>query len=519
MTGDSSVSDSARYSKPTIMKRFTTIPAALSLVASMLAGPASGAKPVDPDVDVALGDARVPLGDARAPLGDAPAPLGDARANLGDAGRGYELLVNEPFLPPDFPESVFDQVWQVWPKPLREKAAAANPGERRSMAFERYGLTPRAETAAHQLPGDPLQYVVTESENGGQRSWTMNCFSCHGGTVYGKPYPGAPNNRFALQTMTDELRATKLKLAKPLSRMDLGSMVIPLGSTHGTTNAVVFGVGLMARRDTDLNVIDALPEPFVHHDMDAPPWWHFHKRPYLYIDGFAERGHRGLMQFTLVPENGPDFYRRHEADFKHVYAYLMSLRPPRYEGPVDQDLARRGNQIFNNACASCHGTYGEESHYPNVRVPLEEIGTDPVRLGALPAAGRQKYADSWFAVDASGQRQETVVDPDGYVAPPLDGVWASAPYFHNGSVPTLWHVLNPDRRPKIWRPINDQLDSESVGLTIEEVERVPLTQTDIAIRRQYFDTTRFGKSNQGHDYPDRLTDEEKTAVLEYLKTL
>ena len=39
----------------------------------------------------------------------------------------------------------------------------------------------------------------------------------------------------------------------------------------------------------------------------------------------------------------------------------------------------------------------------------------------------------------------------GYVTPPLHGVWASAPYFHNGSVPTVWDVLKPADRPKVWR--------------------------------------------------------------------
>jgi mono/diheme cytochrome c family protein len=439
-------------------------------------------------------------------------------ANQGDPLRGYDLLVNKPFLPPDFDEAIFDEVWQVWPKPLREKARLASPSERRKMAMERYGLTTRGETPEEQLPGDPLQYVVTEHADG-TRTWTMNCFSCHGGTVYGDPFPGAPNNRFALQTMTEDLRATKLKLAKPLSRMDLGSLVIPLGSTHGTTNAVIFGVGLMSRRDTDLKLIDEMPVALVHHDMDAPPWWHFSTRPDLYIDGFAKRGHRGLMQFTLVPENGPDFYREHEADFKDIYAYLMSLRPPRYPLPIDESLAERGHRIFNNHCASCHGTYGDDSHYPNVRVPLNDIGTDPVRLTAIPVGGRRKYADSWFAVDADGNRQQTTVDPDGYVAPPLDGVWASAPYFHNGSVPTLWDVLHPDTRPKVWRRVTDELDESKVGLTVESVDRIPLTQSDMAVRRQYFDTQRFGKSNRGHEYPNALTEAEKRAVLEFLKTL
>lgn len=462
--------------------------------------------------------AVIPVFAAESGVPQSVGAVAEGAVPFGDPHRGYDLLVNKPFLPPDFDEAIFDEVWQVWPKPLREKARSASAAERRQMAMQRYGLTTRTETPRKGLPGDPLQYVVTEHADG-TRTWTMNCFSCHGGTVYGDPYPGAPNNRFALQTMTEELRAVKLKLAKPLSRMDLGSLVIPLGSTHGTTNAVIFGVGLMSRRDKDLNLIDEIPAALVHHDMDAPPWWHFSKRPDLYIDGFAKRGHRGLMQFTLVPENGPDFYRDHEADFKDIYAYLMSLRAPRYPLPVDGSLAERGHRIFNNHCATCHGTYGDDSQYPNLRVPLSDIGTDPVRLTAIPVGGRQKYADSWFAVDSEGNRQQTTIDPDGYVAPPLDGVWASAPYFHNGSVPTLWDVLNPETRPRIWRRVADQIDEAKVGLTVESVDRIPLTQSDTAVRRQYFDTTRFGKSNRGHDYPNVLNDDEKRAVLEYLKTL
>lgn len=451
------------------------------------------------------------------PQGEAAA--GDVPAAVGDPQRGYDLLVNTPYLPPDFSEEIFDNVWRVWPQPLRAQAAAATPQQRRVMAFERYGLTPRPETAGDAMPGDPLQYVVTAAGDSEPRQWTMNCFSCHAGTVDGQPYPGAPNNRFALQTMTEELRALKLQVGEPLSRMDLGSLIIPLGTTHGTTNAVVFGIGLMSRRDADLNVIGGLPKGLVHHDMDAPPWWHFHKRPYLYIDGFAERGHRGLMQFTLVPENGPQFYHDHEEDFRHIHAYLMSLRPPKYTGPIDTELAQRGAAVFAASCADCHGTYGEGGHYPSVRVPLSELGTDPVRLTALPPEGRQRYADSWFAIDPAGKRQQTVLEPDGYVAPPLDGVWASAPYFHNGSVPTLWHVLHPQERPTVWRRRGEALDHEKVGFQIETVDAVPADEPDIAVRRQYFDTRRFGKSNAGHEFPDALTPEEKSAVLEYLKTL
>jgi len=253
--------------------------------------------------------------------------------------------------------------------------------------------------------------------------------------------------------------------------------------------------------------------------MDAPPWWHFHKRPSIYIDGFASKGHRGLMQFMLIPENGPDFFRTHEDQFRDVYAYLSSLRPPKYIGPMDHGLAEQGRGVFNDHCAECHGTYGKDSTYPNRRVPLSEIGTDPVRLQALSVDGRRKYANSWFAHAGESDQQETVIDPDGYVAPPLDGVWASPPYFHNGSVPTLWHVLHPHERPTVWRRASEAIDNQRVGFQIDIVEKVPLAEPDVAIRRSYFDTRRFGKSNAGHDYPEQLSETEKQAVLEYLKRL
>ena len=81
---------------------------------------------------------------------------------------------------------------------------------------------------------------------------------------------------------------------------------------------------------------------------------------------------------------------------------------------------------------------GAIRRFPNKIVPIETVGTDPVRLSALTVGQRTLYSKSWF-----GQygKEPFVADPGGYVAPPLDGIWASAPYFHNGSVPTLWHVL------------------------------------------------------------------------------
>ena len=453
------------------------------------------------------------------------------------AARGYRFLTTVPVLPPDFDAATLDSLPQKWPAPLRDIAKNLSPAARRQMAFDRYGLTRRPEEIAAQavLKADepPLQYVHTQ---GGQ--FVMNCFSCHGGTVLGKPYPGAPNNRFALQTLSEDIRDIKLDTGARLERMDLASLAFPLGDTNGTTNAVMFGVALMHYRDVDLNVHDdRLPPKLIHHDMDAPPWWHFHKKTHLYADAFVPKSPRSLMQFMLVRENGPLFFTRHESDFEDVYAYLDSLRPPAYPFRVDESLASRGKSVFSHRCTECHGTYDADETremYPGRIVPIETIGTDPVRLGALTPYQRRAYSASWF-----GQygKDQVVADPGGYVAPPLDGIWASAPYFHNGSVPTIWHLLHPSERPTVWRrtdivagengadsPTQGELeaaqyDQSRVGLPIEIFNGMPTTIKRGSEKRTYFDTRPRGKSAAGHDFVDELSETEKQAVLEYLKTL
>jgi mono/diheme cytochrome c family protein len=436
---------------------------------------------------------------------DAPPPRTAAQ-------RGYRLLVDKPYLPPDFDQETFDAVWKQWPEPLRSRAESQTIEERRQAAFDRYGLAPRPDDQSR-----PLQYVVD-----GQGNWTMNCFACHGGTVPdgrggAHVWPGAPNSRYALQTLTEETRAAKPELQKPFSRMDLGSVFVPLGSTNGTTNAVMFGVVLMAYRDADLVVHKDRPMPkMVHHDLDAPPWWHFKRKKMIYIDGFAEKGARGLMQFMLVPQNGPEKFRAWERDFNDVLAYISSVEPPKYPYKIDAQLAERGRMAFNRFCAECHGTYGSKAEYPERLVPIDEVKTDRVRLDALTPTHRDAYGQSWFAHFG---KLANIADPGGYVAPPLDGVWASAPYLHNGSVPTLWHLLHPGERPAVWRRLGDDFDDDHLGPRIESFSELPADVTAGWQRRQYFDTRAFGKSAAGHDFPDALTEAEKQAVLEYLKML
>jgi len=452
---------------------------------------------------------------------DAAAPRTAPAAGASDTApaRGLSHLLTRAYLPADLDQQVFDELWTVWEEPARSRAERAPLAERRRLTMERYGLTPHPED-----PSRTMQYVVDAAG-----SWTMSCLACHQGQVEGRVIPGLPNSTYALETLTEEVRQVKVRQRKPFGHMDMGSLFLPLGTTNGTTNAVIFGVALMRHRDPDLSIVQRPPRfDLAHHDMDAPPWWHYAKRRSLYADGFAPKGHRILMQFLLVKENGPEKFASWEEDFRDIERWIESLEAPRWPWPVEAALADRGRGVFEQHCAACHGTYDPaepaRETYPDRIVGLAEIGTDRVRFDSLSVKDRGSLNRSWFGhmgADAASMKEREA--PAGYVAPPLDGIWATAPYLHNGSVPTLWHLLHPAARPAVWKRTPAGYDRGRVGLEVEEMERMPTGPGEeklaAAERRRHFDTSKPGKGAAGHDFPDALDEEEKMAVLEYLKTL
>lgn len=426
----------------------------------------------------------------------------------GGWGRGYDLLIGRAYVPTQLDQEIFDNLWRTWDEPLRSEAEKASPAERRRMTLSRYGL----DEAPGREGGAPLQYA-----DDGRGGWATNCFLCHGGKVEGKLIPGAPNTYIVITTLFQEIVETKRLLGREVDAVEVGGLLVPLGGSRGTTNAIIFGVVLGSMRDPDLTVHTDRPLPkLIHNDHDAPPWWHVKRKEYLYADGFAPTGHRALMQFMMAPTNGPEVFHEAEADFAEIYDWLQSLEPPKYPGPIDQELAAKGKELFNQNCAECHGTYGDGGEFPNTIVPLDVVGTDPARWESLTPLLRMGYQFSWFAHHGE---KKVIADTDGYVAQPLDGIWASAPYLHNGSVPTLWHLFHPDQRPVVWKRTESGYDHEKIGLEITEYDELPPDVKSAKERREYFDTRKFAKSAQGHLFPDQLTEDEKTAVLEYLKTL
>ncbi|MEI8379631.1 MAG: cytochrome c [Planctomycetota bacterium] len=425
------------------------------------------------------------------------------------AARGYENLRTHQYLPPDFDNAVFDALWTVWPEPERSEAEKADGRARRKLTFSYYGLISEGDASKESLP---LGYVVD-----GRGNWVMNCLACHGGKVAGKLIPGLPNSHTALQTLTEDVRRIKLSQGKALSHLDLGSFKMPLNVTNGTTNAVIFGIALGAYRNPDMsvNLARKLP-PLLHHDVDAPPFWNVRKKRSLYADGHAPKTPRPLMQFILLPTVSVETLNRWEPEFADLLTWIESLEPPKYPFPIDSQLAKRGEAVFNENCSRCHGTYGPNGKYEQQTIALDEIGTDPLRWKALTPKFRQWMKDGWISRNGEDPVE---VDPAGYVAPPLDGIWASAPYFHNGSVPTLWDVLHPSDRPTVWKRTEDGYDQRKVGLEVQAFDQVPNTVKAVQHRRRYFDTKLPGKSSAGHTFPNVLDEDQRQSLLEYLKTL
>lgn len=123
-----------------------------------------------------------------------------------------------------------------------------------------------------------------------------------------------------------------------------------------------------------------------------------------------------------------------------------------------------------------------------------------------------KFVDKLRSINAPPFKFPAIRVSDGYVNVPLDGVWLRAPYLHNGSVPTLWNLLQrPESRPAQFRRGYDVYDPKLVGFISSgpQAEKVGTS----------YDTRLPGNGNQGHLYGTDLSDVDKRALIEYLKTL
>jgi len=212
------------------------------------------------------------------------------------------------------------------------------------------------------------------------------------------------------------------------------------------------------------------------------------------------------------------------ANLHRLEVLTHKLQAPKWPvdifGPIDEAKAKAGEKIFNDTCNGCH---------QNRPYALTDVGTDPQRANSFgqPVAGgvpfpaavqpvldglkARAFSDDGIspADQATMDAQKVIWRATGqYFARPLTGVWATAPYLHNGSVPTLWHLLHPADRPAKFIVGNREYDPAKVGYSTGGSGWT-------------FDTSQPGNGNIGHTgdrYGASLAEDQKAALLEYLKT-
>jgi mono/diheme cytochrome c family protein len=464
--------------------------------------------------------------DASAQPDDASAQPEDTTGSAGDPERGRTLLLNNgteaaPYLSCGIPKSLVESLQQ-----LGVNALGDNP------------RMPERVRGNAELPYN-FSYAKTRA---GVEVVSANCLMCHASQLGGSLVVGLgnPNMDFTRPTagflgLPDIAEDLLRLLLDPKDSVELDRFLrlSRAGTEMGRPDTVglnpadaVFAV-LAAHRDADTLAWrdEADPEADLGLDLvftDVPAWWNMQRRGRMFYNGFGHGSHaRIMMTAALMCLEDVAEAAAIDAYFPDIEAYIKSLQPPRYEDvaqrSIDAERAERGAVLYADHCTSCHGNADEP---PLEEVPVDEVGTDPAYAIAASVHGQGAVAyyfsffnRSWYGQHGQGAQLARTEVPS-YSAPPLVGVWATAPYFHNASVPTLAGVLYSTLRPDVFRRSVDpaQYDFESVGWPYEEVDS---KGEDTSV----YDATRPKYQNIGHTFTDALTDDERRDLLEYLKTL
>jgi hypothetical protein len=192
-----------------------------------------------------------------------------------------------------------------------------------------------------------------------------------------------------------------------------------------------------------------------------------------------------------------------------------AIKPPRWEevvGPIDEEAAERGADLFVQHCATCHAATVETPlRATNFAAP---VGTTPNDIAIADLVGKVKrkaFDEKGFTAEEratlEGGRQPAWRVTSKYAVRPLISPWASAPYLHNNSVPSLADLLLPPaQRPVEFFVGSSQYDVQKLGFITTKQPGSFL-----------FDTRLPGNSNAGHDYGTGLSAADRARLLEYLK--
>lgn len=372
-------------------------------------------------------------------------------------------------------------------------------------------------------------YTALNAPNG-VRVVSPNCLSCHAQTLNGQLIVGLGNsvadfttNAGGLIPIIDALVTSNYGANSPewdaYFPFRRGSLAIGpniVTEKQGVNVADNLAAILAAHRNPatlEWSEQQLLNYPDKVIPVDVPAWWLLRKKNSMFWTALGRGDYAKVsMASSMLTMRDTTKARQVNEHFGDVMAYLNTIEPPAYPQTIDQNLVTQGKTIFAQNCQRCHGSYGVNETYPNLLVSLDIVKTDSVLANEFFELDEfvEWYNQSWFNTEPFPAQ---LVAERGYIAPPLDGIWATAPYLHNASVPTLDDLLNSVQRPTYWERsfVTDDIDYQKVGWNYE-TRNAGGTKT-------IYDTTLPGYGNQGHTFGDKLSDEERIALIEYLKTL
>lgn len=414
-------------------------------------------------------------------------------------------------------------------------------------------------------------------ERNGVPGFTLSCATCHSSHLFGKTVLGL-TNRFPRANETFWLatkaapfynphlfqrvtRATDAEMELMNESMaNLKSVGVRRPQTLGLDTSLAQVALSLNKRNPDAFAtknafFENRPRPDLldRQPADSKPavWWNLKYKNRWLSDGSVVSGN---PIFTNILWNeigrGADlnaidrWLQQNSQIVKELTTAVFSTEAPRYSDffdvrDFDLPRAQEGQRIFNQTCARCHGQYekawdlvgseawpmSERLRTVQVRYPEQtkviDVGTDPLRHRGMVSLARLNELEI-------SKRNETVIVPQkGYVPPPLVGIWARWPYFHNNSAPNLCAVLTrASERPQIYfsgaaKDRNFDFDDECNGYPTG-------SQTPMAWRttEHRFDTRRAGLGNKGHDEGifikegrELLTRDQKKSLIRFLQTL
>jgi len=407
---------------------------------------------------------------------------------------------------------------------------------------------------------------------------TFSCAGCHSYNFFGRPIMGMANKRprandffllgkkympfiptaaFALGTGATREEIEVFQTTKKFVRATGGKNPQTLGLDTSLAQLALS----LAHRNNDPWALHSLryeikprSNMLDEHIADSKPlpWWNVKYKTRWLADGSVVSGNP-IFTNILWNEIGrgadlkelSEWLQKNEQKLHQLTAAVFASEAPHWldyfpDNSIDERLAKQGEVIFNNACMKCHGSYEKGWSKPyapalpkrqrlettrvvyHEQTPVKNVGTDPDRY-----LGTKAFAQQLNNLEISKQFGTVVEPQEGYVPPPLVGIWARFPYLHNNSVPSLCAILEvAAKRPsKFYQgpsvTLATDYDASCVGYPTGE--KIPENWKSA---EALVDTAREGMRNIGHEKMllndqglDRFSPEQKRALIEFLKTL